>query len=762
MGRAGIAMLTGVLVLLALPVLPSGPSVVAVCLPLMILVCSWRHTRVCAWGLVGFTWAWWWAQGQLVVRLDPNLEGRDLAVSGWVASIPKIESEYLSFEFSVEQLASQAPGRGIPRFLRLSWSKTNRLPVPGQHWRFTLRLKQPRGYMNPGGFDYEGWLFRHGIGATGYVVHDQALLLGGVPRFPLLRARAQLMAAMQRALRDDAFAGLAAALVMGDEGGISHEQWRVFRETGTAHLVSISGLHISLMAGLVFLLVRFAWRRSAWLCAHMPVTLAATLGALLAAILYAGMAGFSVPTQRALIMLAAFACATLLRRHTRAADLLGLALLGVLLLDPLSAGEVGFWLSFGAVAIIFYAFTGRLGVRRSRVLELLRTQWAVGIGLLPLLVFFFQRTALVAPLANIVAVPVYSLLVVPLALLGAVTLAFWPWGGTLLLKGATGIMALTWPLLERLAALPGAQLAAPSPGVLMTAVALLGCLWLMMPRGVPARWLGAVLLLPLFLPVPSGIPPGGFNFTLLDVGQGLSAVVRTAQHTLVYDTGPAFSDHADTGQLVVIPWLQSRGIRAPDLAVVSHGDNDHAGGLRSLRAAYPRMAVLSGAVEDVAGSHPCLRGQHWQWDGVNFEILYPDADGPHTGNNASCVLHVTGAGGSVLLTGDLMRAGEQRLLEFAGASPASEVLVVPHHGSASSSSEAFVAAVAPRFALFPVGYRNRWGFPKAKVMAAYQQAGAALLDTASAGAVELQLWPAHAPVLASRWRVDGAHFWTAR
>jgi len=761
MGIAGIAMLLGVLVVLGLPTLPSGPMLMLVSLPLAALVCLWRPTRILVFVFIGAGWCWWCAQNQLAVRLAPASEGRDVAVTGWVASIPRIEADYLSFEFAVEQLDGRPPGRGIPRNIRLSWSKTAELPLPGQHWRFTARLKQPRGYMNPGGFDYEGWLFRHRIGATGYVVRDRAAVLDDAPRFPLLRARARVMSSMRQALPDDAFAGLAAALVIGDESGVSREQWRVFRETGTAHLVSISGLHISLVAGLVFLLIRFAWRRSAWLCARMPVTLAATFGALLTAIIYAAMAGFSVPTQRALIMLAAVAGATLLRRHVRATDTLGLALLAVLLLDPLSAGDIGFWLSFASVAAIFYVFGGRLHADRGKAMQLLRTQWAVGIGLLPLLVFFFHRVTLVAPLANIVAVPVYSLVVVPLVLLGVGFLSIWPWVGALVLKLATGVMSFTWPMLEHLARLPIAHLATPEPSLMAVVVAAIGVLWLMLPNKVPARWLGVILLLPLFLPTASGIPAAGFNLTLLDVGHGLSAVVRTTQHTLVYDTGPAYSGDSDTGQLVVIPWLQSRGIKAPDLVIVSHADNDHAGGLRSLRAAYAGMPVLSGEAARVAGAKACRRGQSWEWDGVRFEMLAPDVNGPTEGNDASCVLQVRGASGSALLVGDLMRGGEQRLLKLENYALASDVLVVPHHGSLTSSTAGFIKAVSPQFALFPVGYRNRWGFPKPQVMAAYRNAGAELLDTSTAGAVEIRLWPGREPQVVSRWRFDGAHFWTA-
>ena len=761
MGIAGIAMLAGVLAVLTLPALPSGTVLLLAALPAALLLWLWRPLRVLMLVPVGFAWCWWCAQQQLSLRLSAAPEGRELALSGWVASIPQIHPEYASFEFAVEQLDGRVPGQGIPKLVRLSWLDVATVPGPGQHWDFKVRLKRPRGYMNPGSFDYEGWLLRHGIGATGYVLPGQAAVRPGGERYSLLRARAAILRAIHGALGNNSFAGVAAALAVGDRGGIDTRQWRVFQNTGTAHLVAISGLHIGLVAGLAFFLINFMWRRSIWLCAHVPVPRAAAVAALLAASLYAAMAGFSVPTQRALIQLAAIAGATLLRRHARVWDMLGLALIGVLLINPLSAGEVGFWLSFGAVAAIFYVFSGRLHANRSKVAQLFRTQWAVGIGLLPLLVFFFQRASLVAPLANVVAVPVYSLLVVPLILAGVVLLGIWSWAGSLLLKAAAGVMASTWPLLEYLAYLPVSQWNTPEPSIPVLACAVAGTLWLMMPRHIPARWLGLLLLLPMFVPQPSAIPAGGFNLTLLDVGQGLSAVVRTQRHTLVYDTGPGFTD-SDAGQLVVIPWLRSRASGAPDLTIVSHADNDHAGGLRSLRTVWPRMPVLSGAPARVAGAERCVRGQSWDWDGVRFEILSPEADGPADGNDASCVVQITGAGGNALLVGDLMRGGEQRLLQYAASQLGSDVLVVPHHGSRSSSSAAFIEAVAPRFALFPVGYRNRWGFPSRQVLENYRAAGAGLLDTASSGAVEMHLWPGQKPVVVSRWRLDHANFWTAR
>jgi competence protein ComEC len=762
MAIAGIAMLVGVLAVLGLPTLPPFQIFLLIALPLTMLSSLWRATRVLIFLFMGIGWCWWCAQSQLALRLTPELEGRTVAVSGWLASIPQKHTHFTSFEFAIQQLDGRAPGPGIPKLIRLSWSKVKRIPAPGEHWRFQVRLKRPRGYMNPGGFDYEGWLFRHGIGATGYVLGEQACYLGGAPRLPLLRTRNALFAAVLQALPDNSFAGIAAALVVGDRSAIDAGQWQVFQSTGTAHLLSISGLHIGLVAGLVFLLVRLLWRRSAWLCAQLPAPLAGVTAAILVASVYAALAGFSVPTQRALIMLTAISGANLLRRHSNPWDMLGLAMIAVLIVNPLSAGEVGFWLSFAAVAAIFYAFSGRLHANRGRIMQLVRTQWAVGIGLLPLMVFFFHRASLAAPIANLVSVPVYSLVVVPLVLVGAISLCIWPWAGGMLLKLATGVIALTWPLLEHLSSLPGARLVTAAPTLGYITVAAIGALWLMLPKHAPSRWLGAVLLLPLFLYTPPQIPKGGFNLALLDVGQGLSAVIRTSRHTLVYDTGPSFSEYFDTGEMVVIPWLQSHGIRAPDMTIVSHADNDHAGGLPSLQAAYVHMPVLSGEPSRVTGARACLRGQSWRWDGVSFEILAPGADESVSGNDASCVLRVRGIGGSALLVGDLMRRGEQRLLKLEGRALHSDVLVVPHHGSLTSSSEEFVKAVSPRIALFPVGYRNRWGFPKSRVVAIYRNDGADLLDTATSGAVDIRLWPGHDPEVVDRWRISGAHLWTAR
>ena len=760
MVKATAAMLAGVLLLLAQPELPSGELVALLCAPFALLLLPRQHLRWLLFLPLGFAWCWLVADSHLASRLQPDLEGRVLTAVGWVHSIPVLRGHLQEFEFSIDTLGGLIPRPGIPRLVRLSLDQDLSQPGAGEHWRFTLRLRRPRGFMDPGVFDYEGWLFRHDIGATGYAT--EASLADATTHYPLLRLRASLRARILQAWGTDPDAGMAVALATGDQGDIPQDQWQVLQDTNTVHLMAIAGLHIGVLAGLVFLLTGFLWRRSVVLCSRYPASVAAAVAAFLSAGLYAALAGFPLPPERALIMLGAFTLGVVLRRKLVPGQTLALAMLGVLCLDPLSAAEPSFWLSFAAVAAILFVFGNRLGMRQSPLMDLLRTQWAVGVGLLPLLAFFFQHAGFTAPLANLVMVPLYSLLVVPLVLGGVLAIWIWPAAGALLLKGAALVMSLSWPLLERFAGLQAAILSAPSPGWFLLVVAVLGAVLLLMPRGVPGRIAAASLLLPLFIAAAPAIPAGGFDLTLLDVGQGLSAVVRTADHVLVYDTGPKFTSGSDTGGEVVIPYLVSQGIAAPDLTVLSHGDSDHSGGLASLMAVYPKMPVITGAGDRYPQFTRCTRGQRWEWDGVSFEVLYPDAEAPLGGNDASCVLKVSGAGGSLLLTGDIMKKSERRLLELGPGALRSGVLVAPHHGSNSSSSASFVAAVSPAVVLFPVGYRNRWAFPKTEVLARYAEEGAEPADSVADGAVRVCFRPGARPAVDMRWRKDAARFWTER
>ncbi len=699
------------------------------------------------WCAAGLLWAILRADMVLSRALPVALEGQNLTVTGVVADLVQSRKYGLRFLFDVEQMRHKGYLVASPGRVRLSLYRRRgplqQRPEVGQRWQFVVRLKRPRGYQNPGGVDYEGWLFQHRIRATGYVRHiREAHYLGEADgRYSLQRLRGWIKHTLESTLPASPERAVILALAIGDRDAVDSTHWAVLMRTGTNHLLAISGLHIGLVAALAFWLGSGLWSRSATALLWLPAPKVGALAALLAGTLYAGLAGFSLPTQRALIMLGVGVAALWWQRRSTTSHTLLLALLAVLVYDPLAVMAPGLWLSFAAVALIIYGMEGRV-VRLRGWRAWLQVQGWVGLGLLPLLLGLFQRASLIAPLANLFAVPFVGLVIVPLTLVGTVLMMPWPWAGHGILVGATWLIGLLWWLLGAMAAFPLAQWVGAAPGGWALGLAVIGILVVLLPRGLPARWVGAVLLLPLLLPLADRPPVGEVRFTLLDVGQGLAAVVETRHHVLVYDTGPRFSTNFDTGRTVIAPYLTRRGYHAIDTLIVSHGDNDHRGGARSLLALLPAQQVLSSVPRKLAwaGAVPCRRGQHWRWDGVIFRVLHPVALHAR-GNNDSCVLAVQAGTARLLLSGDIEAAAEARLLRHGTDPLAADLLVVPHHGSRTSSTTAFVRAVAPDYALFATGYRNRYHFPYPGVVARYVAIHARVLDTARTGALVFRLGP---------------------
>lgn len=764
LGLAVCAFLAGVLTLQQFTQLPA-PQWAWLGLPLLLLALRYPAWRPLAWFAAGLLSAWWTAAAILAQELPAELEGRDLVVEGVIASLPNNNDERTRFEFVVERLGDGEHVAARPGRIMLSWYGERPLVRGGERWRFTVRLKRPHGFMNPGGFDYEAWLFRHRLRATGYVrpEGEQRRLPSPPYDYPLLRARQGLADAMERALAGRPYAGIVEALAFGETRHIPPQQWEVLTATGTIHLVAISGSHVTLIAGLVFFLMRRVWLLWSRLALRWPAPKVAAVAGLLAALVYSALAGFAVPTQRALIMIAVVMIALLRQRHTRPFHVLAVALLLVLLWDPLAVMEAGFWLSFAAVAVIFYGMRARLAPG-GWWWHLGRIQLLVAVGLLPLMLMLFQKVSVVSPLANIVAVPWITLLVVPVTLVGALLVTWWPAAGALILALADSVTGWLWPLLEWLAASPVAQWTQPVPPMWTLVPAALGIAILLAPAGVPGRWLGMVLLAPMLAVTPPRPAAGEAWLTLLDVGQGLAAVVRTAGHNLVFDAGPAFSDTFDAGNAAVVPYLRAMGIGRVDTLIASHGDRDHIGGLPAVLKQVAVRELLSSVPDrlpQAAAARPCQAGQRWQWDGVQFEILYPVAALAVRGNDASCVLRVSTAGGALLLPGDIEKRSEKALLA-ASAPLRAEVLIAPHHGSNTSSTAAFLEAVQPRYALFAVGYRNRYGFPKPAVVERYRAARAVLLDTAQEGAITLRLGAAGVTTAPQSHRREALRYWHTR
>jgi len=724
----------------------------------------WRLLAVLGCLALGFGWADWRAEQRLGEQLAGELEGRDIEVLGVVAALPQDFSQGTRFEFDVEKTSTA--GAGVPPRIMLSWYQGRHDDAwferqalrPGERWQFTVRLKRPHGNANPYGFDYEAWLLERNIRATGYVRPPPAHRLDELvwrPGYLIERARLAVRDGFYARLPPERYpwAGVLVALVVGDQKAIQGDLWTTFNRTGTTHLASISGLHVTMVAALFAGLVGWGWRRVPALALRLPAQRAALLAACLAALVYTLLAGFAVPAQRTLYMLLVAALAMLSGRVVAPSRTLCLALLVVLVVDPWAVLAAGFWLSFGAVGALLFigaALVGEGAGWRDRLRAWGAIQWAATLASLPVLLLVFQQFSLVSPLANALAIPVISFIVTPLALLGAVI----PWWPILALAHAV----LDWLLLFLGWCAQWPVWQAPAPPLWVAVAGGLGVMVCLSPRGLPGRGLGAFLLLPLlFWPVDRP-PPGEASLTVLDVGQGLASVVQTQNHVLIYDPGPLYSAESDAGQRVVVPYLRALGIDRVDMLMVTHRDSDHAGGTASVQAALT-VGELRSSI-GLSGSQPCLAGQQWAWDGVDFAVLHPTAadyaaDGKS--NHLSCVLRVRAGGRTALLTSDIETRDEAALLARGSKELAAEVLLVPHHGSRTSSSPEFLAAVGAAEAVIPVGYRNRFGHPKEDVVDRHRRQGSRLWRTDRDGALRVRL--AERGVQVTAWRGEHRRYW---
>lgn len=726
---------------------------------------------------LGAAWSGWRAGERLAVALPASLEGRDIELTGVISGLPDVFGNGSRFSFEVERATLSGEPVTVPRRIALGWYGGPRAVPdlrPGERWTLTVRLKRPHGLANMGGFDVEAWWLTEGLRATGYVraggQRAEAFVFS--LRDAIGRARAAMRDRIVAALPDARHAGVIVALVIGDQRAISSAEWDVFNRTGIGHLVAISGLHITMISALVAGILHYLWRHSFFTTASLPLYLPArklaAAGGLSAALVYVALAGFGIPAQRTLLMLAVVTIAVWRDRFVAAPQVLALALLAVLVFDPWAVLWPGFWLSFFAIACLMLASHGRelatSGLRQSLAAGA-RSQWVVTVGLLPLTLLLFGQTSLVSPLANALAIPLVSFVVTPLALLGSVLPA--PASGWLLQAGHAGV-ALLAEALQWLAALPLAVWQAPAPGPLASALALAGSVWMLAPRGWPFRWAGALAWLPLLAASPAA-PREGVWLTAFDIGQGNALLVETKNFRLLYDTGPAYSAESDGGSRVILPYLRARGIARLDALVISHSDTDHAGGARSLLDALPVGWVASSLRDDHAllrtalgDRHVgCVAGQRWRRDGVDFEFLHPLAgDDPAAKPNArSCVLKISVGRRAVLLGGDIEAPQERALVARAADRLRADVLLAPHHGSGTSSTPAFLDAVRPGMALFQVGYRNRYRHPKAEVVARYDARGIRVLRSDHTGAVSIAI---DAAGIAVRRACETPRYWSSR
>lgn len=700
-------------------------------------------------------------------RIDGLVEQRE----GFVRH-GQSEQPVLHFQFAVEANAGNAAlvqAAQFPRLLQLNWYDADKLPRAGERWQLRVKLKRPRGFANPGGFDYAAWLVANRIGATGYVERSgDNQILTAAPWYSLDAWRGRAQNYLQQRLQSFSHRDLLLGLLIGDGGAIAAAAWDTFRATGTVHLFVVSGLQIAFTGGLALWLARLWWR-SPWCVSRRRNYVLGVIPAVLIAASYAVLAGWGVPIQRALIMFAVLVWALLARRRLRAATSWIAALWLVLLFDPLAVRAIGFWFSFVAVAAILLIICGHRDVVVSPVLQSglrwWRVQWALFATSVPLLLLLSGQLTLLALPANVIAIPLSTFIALPLAFVALLADFFAPAWGAVIWHWADTSLDWLWRYLLWLQ--QSGSWAVWHPRAIdawVCAFAACAALLLLLPRNVPGRAFAPIFLVPLLAPPQLNIAPGDCVVTVIDVGQGLSVLVETAQHRLLYDTGPQLGPERTVADLTVVPVLRQRGVDALDTVVLSHDDSDHAGGWPAVAREFNVQRLLLG--EALANPVPlptalCRADMHWRWDGVDFAVLYPVQDGgvdkQLAGNNRSCVLQIDASGACILLPGDIERAAEYKLLDNSALQSAA-LLLAPHHGSRSSSTPSFVERVRPEYVVFSSGYLNRFRHPHADVAARYRQSGATLFDTAFAGAVTFTFSQGHVAQIAEQ-RTQLRHYW---
>ena len=733
-----------------LPVLPTLAGLLAIAMAGMLFRRRWP---VVAALLFGLAWTAFGAR-QIVADDWPCVRDREVVDLHGVVSAPATMREgRVEFDLRVVD----PTGSGAPSDLRLSWYEATAIPLPGQHWRMTARLRCRSGFSNPGTPDRELALLRQRIGATGYIVTGSTpILLADRPwQYPVQRLRARIAAEIGASLSSSASAAVLQGLSVGVRGNVPEKLWEAFAATGIAHLMAISGLHVTGCALFALLLLRTAWRfpwvrpRRGRIAIEMAVVVMTTIA-------YAALAGASLPTLRTLVMVGIVAWQRVLRRAMPVHMTLALAALLLVAADPLAVTSTGFWLSFVATAALLTLIDAGPGWL-DRLAAFLRAQAAIFLLLTPVLAVAFGRLSLIAPLANAIAIPVFSFVLLPVILLATALTSLWPGSAAGIWQALAAGLDAIWPWFIAAGQLEFATWWPPAqPMALVITAGATAFVALLIPlRGL--RIAAAVMLMAVVLGRGERPAENAWTLTVLDVGQGLATVVQTRNHVLVFDTGPRWRSGSAAARVSLLPWLRAHGIRRIDRLVLSHDDIDHTGGASVLRESFPIAELMVGpGVKARGSSTPCRRGDGWRWDGVEFQVLHPVSGADGSDNDNSCALRVSGVGGSALLLADPEADAEALLLS---QSLAADVVLVPHHGSRTSSGPRLIAAVGAHLGIVSAGFGNRWNLPDAGVIARWRAAGATVLTTADAGAITVNFAAAPGAIEVEAHRLESRRWW---
>ncbi len=712
--------------------------------------------------MLGFIWSAWCANSLLAWTLPLEMEGNPVIVKGYIASLPIPDKSGVKFDFQNEELEFQNKLKNGNARIRLTWSNPHPYLHAGDKWRLCVRLKRIHGVKSPGAFDFEAWALQNGIRASGHVTVciNNRFISHHWFHFPVEQLRQYMFEQIRSHLDGLVISPWLLALIIGVRVGITQNDWQILRNTGTNHLMAIAGLHIGIVAAMIHITVTWLWRRASILSLYIPAQMAGACAALLLSILYSALAGYSIPTQRACLMLTLCIITIISRRNTNAWHVWSLALLMMQLINPLCVLTVSFWLSFITIALIIYGMGGRLQTD-SIWWRWGRVQWVIGAGLVPMTLALYQECSLISFAANTIAIPWLEFFILPFCLIGSCLIVIIPSLGVLLLLIANRSLMALWAFLAWLARFNVSVNQFSIADYSILAVTMLGFVLLLVPAGLPGRWLGIVWIAPALLFKPAKPASGDIWFSVLDVGQGLSIVVQTYQHTLIYDAGPSFSSSFDMGESVVVPYLRLLSANVIDMLVISHGDNDHIGGAFSVLRLLDVKSVQSSVPDKITSTdnHYCRSGISWSWDGVNFTFLNPSEKILRDRNNNSCVLMIDNGEKRVLLTGDIEKSAEIDLLARIPGNLPANIMIAPHHGSKTSGMPQFIQAVHPQIVVYATGYRNRYHFPHPGVAAAYAAIHAQQYNTVNSGTIQFKLEKGKSIARPDEYRVSHKKYW---
>ena len=700
--------------------------------------------------LAGFTWMAVFSHNLMNQSLEEQFVNQPIETRGFIVSLPASNPQKSNFLFKVVEPFNAK--------VRLSWYGDDRSKlIVGDEWKLTIKLKHNNGLRNQGGFDYEKWLFAHKINATGYVRESESNKVLSSSKTALIhQVRYSIRSSLSPYFKDLPFAGVINALVLGDRSLINKDHWLLFQSTNTTHLSVISGLHIGLISTLLFFISAYLWRLSRRLVILIPAQVVGGFFGIIGAFSYALIAGLSIPTQRAFIMASVAFLSIILRVQYSTWSLYGLAMLLVLLFNPFSVYDVGFWLSFYAVGVILYGVS--LFNNKSSFLKLIYLQIVICVAMLPITLWFFQSSSSLSGLANLVAIPVFSFIVTPISLLGALfSLTEISMLAQLCFDIADKSLSLLAIFLQQISDLSFNRLHFMPASALDLIILIIGACLLILPRGLKLRRAALLLItIPIFTS-NINIASKAVFVDVLDVGQGLAVIIRTENHTLVYDTGSHSPSGFNMGDAALIPFLIANQVNSIDTIIISHGDNDHIGGLQAILNNFTVGRILSSVPNKIPEpSELCHSGQSWNWDGVQFDILSPENNSNFKGNNASCVLKISSKNGSILLTGDIEKKAEKALLQNSGVNLAADVMLIPHHGSKTSSTKAFIRSVSPVIAISSSGYKNPYKHPAEVIVKRYRDNGAIVFDTSCSGQLSFTL---NNEITINEFRKDQRYFY---